>query len=138
MKISIFAISAIATVVAAQSGPGSGPPSCGTNALISIISSSGCSIGDAECLCKNDKAIKQAQTQIPKACKATADQQAYAGFFNLQCFGKPGYPISMGNAKADGSSPTTSGSSSTTKSDARTNRVRLVILAAAAAGVIML
>jgi len=116
MRLSLFLLGGVATLVSAQ-GAGAGPPSCGTNTLISIISSSGCSISDAECLCKNTKAIALAQQQIPKSCSATADRQAYANFFNLQCIGKPGFPITM-NAAAG--------------SDGRTNKVGWGLLAGAA------
>jgi hypothetical protein len=54
------------------------------------------------CMCKNTKLIKKMQDEIPKVCKAPADQAVFALFFNAQCVGQAGFPIAMGAVNKDG------------------------------------
>jgi len=129
MKFSLFAIVAgIASLVSAQAGSAE-PPKCGMNIMISAISSSGCGITEMQCMCKNTKLIKKMQDEIPKACKAPADQAVFALFFNAQCVGQAGFPISMGAVNKNGT--VSSSSAAGAKSDARTTRVSVGVLAVA-------
>jgi len=149
MKIQLFVFAGFAALISAQTAPNL--PQCGTTAMVGAVSSSGCAFTDANCMCKNQNVLNAAKTQLPKACSSPADQQAYAAFFNSQCTGQPGFPITIGNAKADSSGASASSSSSssgvkpsnavtsgvakpasTATSSGRTNQVAAGVLAAAA------
>ncbi|TID16000.1 putative RING finger and WD repeat-containing protein [Venturia nashicola] len=132
MRFSILTVVAsIASMVSAQAGAAE-PPKCGTTVMISAISSSGCEV---QCMCKNTNLIKTVQAKIPKVCAAEADRAVFAMFFNSQCVGQPGFPITIGGGEK--SATTTSGgakaASATGKSDARTTRVSVGVLAIAGA-----
>ncbi|KIW09582.1 uncharacterized protein PV09_00454 [Verruconis gallopava] len=115
MRFLFVALTCIVSLVGAQVAS---PPECGVNTIISAISSSGCSITDASCLCKNTKVIDNIKKELPKKCTNPSDQETYATFFNLQCSGYPGFPL---NFTQDAQS-----------SDAKANRARLGFLAVAA------
>lgn len=84
-------------------------------------------------MCKNTNLIKTVQAKIPKACSSEADLAVFAMFFNSQCIGSPGFPITIGGGEK--STTTTSGGakSANGKSDARTTRVSVGVLAIAGA-----
>ncbi|QDS70560.1 hypothetical protein FKW77_010450 [Venturia effusa] len=158
MKLSLLAVGAsFASLVSAQAGAAE-PPKCGTTIMISAISSSGCGItgtsphslpahsteltsrSEVQCMCKNTNLIKTVQAKIPKACSAAADRAVFAMFFNSQCVGHPGFPITIGGGEK--SANTTSGgakpAAASGKSDARTTRVSAALLAVAGVAAIAL
>jgi hypothetical protein len=38
---------------------------------------------------------------LPKKCKKIEDQQTYASFFNLECAGYPGFPVTFNETTSD-------------------------------------
>lgn len=83
-------------------------------------------------MCKNNNLIKTVQAKIPKACLLEADRAVFAMFFNSQCIGQAGFPITIGEGEKSAS--TTGGGnkqSASGKSDARTTRVSVGVLAIA-------
>lgn len=84
-------------------------------------------------MCKNTNLIKTVQAKIPKACAAEADRAVFAMFFNSQCIGQPGFPITIGGGEK--SATTTSGgakpATASGKSDAMSMRVSVGVLAVA-------
>lgn len=86
-------------------------------------------------MCKNTNLIKTVQAKIPKACTAEADRAVFAMFFNSQCIGHAGFPITIGGGEK--SATTTSGgakpAAASGQSDARTTRVSVGVLAIAGA-----
>lgn len=74
-------------------------------------------------MCKNTNLIKTVQAKIPKACPAEADRAVFAMFFNSQCAGQAGFPITIGGGDSK--------ATATGKSDARTTRVPVGVLAVA-------
>jgi hypothetical protein len=95
-------------------------------------------------MCKNTNLIKTVKDKIPKACSSEADRAVFAMFFNSQCIGQPGFPITIGggdNKAAAGASVTSGGAkpaTATGTSDGRSIRVSGGVLAVAGAVAIAL
>lgn len=93
---------------------------------------------EVACMCKNTNLIKTVKDKIPKACAAEADRAVFAMFFNSQCVGQAGFPITIGtpgdNKAASGASVTSGGAkpaSATGTSEGRTTKVSVGVLAIA-------
>jgi hypothetical protein len=100
-------------------------------------------------MCKNTNLIKQVKEKIPKACSSEADRAVFAMFFNSQCIGQPGFPITIGTpgsgdnkGAATGASVTSGGgakpATATGTSDGRNTRASFGVLAIAGAVAIAL
>ncbi|KAF2404133.1 hypothetical protein EJ06DRAFT_189051 [Trichodelitschia bisporula] len=116
MKSVFVLLTGLVALVVADTTPQINLPSCGTNAMIPAVSTSGCAFTDAECLCKAQGVIAAAKNNLVKACPNPTDLKAFSDFFNGNCAGKPGFPIDLsGNkgAAAPASSASPSGSNST-------------------------
>lgn len=63
--------------------------------MVSGIAQSGCSVTDAQCLCKAKSFQKAGGEEIPRKCPSAADQSSFINFINAVCQGQAGYPLSI-------------------------------------------